>query len=111
VHINFLRAAKDNYMVYVAYICERGADAIGTLSERYVRSVNGKFDVLGTLHANPTARYQIFRALYKLCGISVWGLSIKEQENMFECVMLGVKGIFFHDQINPHVMWADRKSY
>jgi len=43
--------------------CERWRDAVGTLCTLY----NWQFDILGVFRGDPTARWQVFRRLYKRC--------------------------------------------
>jgi len=48
---------------------ERRVDAVGTLLWRYVHAITGKFDILDVFRGD---RWQMFRTLYKRCGIAVW---------------------------------------
>jgi len=59
----------------VKTLWERRVDAVGTLWGRCVHVITGKFDILifwGVFRGDPTARWQVFRTLYKRCGIAVW---------------------------------------
>jgi len=47
-------------------------NVVWTLWGRCVHAITGKFDVLDEFRGDPTARWQVFRTLYKRCGIAVF---------------------------------------
>jgi len=51
---------------------ERRKDAIGTLWGHCVHAITGNFDILNVFRGDPTARWQVFRTMYKRCVIAIW---------------------------------------
>jgi len=66
---------------------ERRVDAVGTLWGSGVHPISGKLDSkIDVFRVDPTVRWQVFRTLYKRCGIAVWcdrGLSKEASDTIF----------------------------